>query len=324
MASVVVNTQRNRNLDFLKLFCAFLIVLFHCKPAYSEWTQAISNCAVPCFFMISGYLLYSEKMNERCLRSIKKNSIILCWSTLFYLPLFLYGMLSNNVETPSFVELLINFVLFNDNPTGVHLWYLSAYIYVLAIVYFFNKRESLNFLFYIIPLLWFVDMIGGWGGAKTIYLRNFLFEGLPCFSVGMLVRRYNLKDFFNIEVLLLVIVILCAGCIIESHLYESTHQTVSTSLLAIPLLLFFLKLPQNSFGKIMSKVDPNDSLYIYIFHPAVILLFSQFNKVLPEPWSNHIYPIVSPVVVFVSTYLLIGSSRFIWLSIKLFLANSKK
>lgn len=312
----LIKNQRNSSLDFLKLFCAFLIVLFHCEPAYSKWTQAIANCAVPCFFMISGYLIYSEKINERCIRSIKKTAKILLWSTLFYMPLLIYGIYTKNTEIQPVGKLLLNFIVFNDNPAGVHLWYLSAYIYVLAVVYFLNKNNKLNILYYSIPFLWIADMIGGRVGVNTIYLRNFLFEGLPCFGVGMLVRRFNMEKFVSIELLVISIVALCAGCILESYLYESSHQTVSTSLLAIPLLLLFLSLPQNRFEKIMSHVDINDSLYIYIFHPAVIILFVQINKFLPEVWTNKVYPFVSPLVVFVSTYVFIIAFRYVWLSSK--------
>ena len=309
-------TSRKSNVDFLKLLCSFLIVLFHSVPAYSIYTQGISNCAVPCFFMISGYLLYSDKMNERCLRSAKKTAIILLWSTAFYLPLLAYRIWMGSEEIPRFWEMLFNFLVFNENPAYSHLWYLSAYIYVLLIVCIFNKHGVLKILFLVIPLLWLIDMIGGISGINTIYLRNFLFTGLPCFATGMLVKKYSIQSYLNNRINLVFIILLCVGCIVESQLYSSTHQFISTSLLAIPLLFFFLSLSESRFDRIMSHVDVNDSLYIYIFHPAVMLGLSQINKLLSSVWRNQLYPYVSPFVIFFTTYSIVVMIRFIYNTIK--------
>ena len=220
----LIKNQRNSSLDFLKLFCSFLVIVFHAKPIYSQWTQPISCSAVPCFFMISGYLLYSDKLSERSLRSAKKTSIILFWSTLFYLPLLAYGIYTNSEGIKTLTEYIVDFLCFNENPASSHLWYLAAYVYDLLIVRYFYNRNLLVILFLAMPILWTVDMLGGLGGGKTIYLRNFLVTGIPCFTMGMLVRKCKMEKKVNSITMLLLIVLLSIGSVVESSYYESTHQ----------------------------------------------------------------------------------------------------
>ena len=296
---------RNKGLDLLKLLCAFMVILFHAKPIYREWTQGISNCAVPCFFMISGYCLFSDNLSARCLKSAKKTIKILLWSTCFYIPILFYVISTGREELPTIGELFFNFILFNDNPASSHLWYLAAYVYVLWIVIFLNNHNKLILLYIILPALWIFDIIGGIRGINTIYLRNFLFIGIPCFTVGMLIKKYKLEQIFRVKILISIIVLLCVLCNIETRLYESTHQTISTSLLSIPLLLLFMSTDDSHYKGIMKWFQENDSLYIYIFHPAVLLIMSQVNKLLPSVWQDSIYPYLSPFIVFLLTYLLI-------------------
>lgn len=297
--------QRNNGLDLLKLLCAFMVILFHAKPIYREWTQGISNSAVPCFFMISGYCLFSDKLSARCLKSAKKTIKILLWSTCFYTPVLFFEISTGRMEFPSIGEQLFNILVLNDIPVSSHLWYLAAYVYVLYIVFFLNEHNKLNLLYIIIPALWIFDIIGGMGGVKTIYLRNFLFIGIPCFTVGMLIKKYKMEHFFRVRTLLSIIVLLCVLCNIETRLYESTHQTISTSLLSIPLLLLFLSTDDSHYNGVLKYFRQNDSLYIYIFHPAVLLIMSQVNKLLPSVWQDYMYPYLSPFIVFLLTYLLI-------------------
>lgn len=296
---------RNKGLDMLKLLCAFMVILFHAKPIYREWTQGISNCAVPCFFMISGYCLFSERLSARCLKSAKRTIIILLWSTCFYIPLLFFAIYTGKVELPNYDEMFFNFILLNDNPASSHLWYCAAYVYVLLIVVFLNNHNKLVLLYIFLPALWMFDIIGGIYEVKTIFLRNFLFTGIPCFSVGMLIKKYELEHIFSVKILLSIIVLMCVLCNIETRLYESTHQTISTSLLSIPLLLLFLSTDDSHYKGIWKWFRENDSLYIYIFHPAVLLILSQVNKLLPSVWQDSIYPYISPIIVFLLTYLLI-------------------
>lgn len=187
--------MRNYSIDTLKCLCAVLVVFLHTNCMYSDWIKPITRCAVPCFFMISGLFIYDSdffKSEARIKRSLKKIFWIFIWSTL------LFAVVKEGVNLiqgrgffiPTLSE-LYNFMLFNANPFGGHLWYISAYIYVLLIVYVINKYRFWNGLFYIFPFLLITDLVFGkyslvfFGREFSfLYLRNFLFVGLPYFAIG--------------------------------------------------------------------------------------------------------------------------------------------
>ena len=81
---------RNYSIDILKFVCACLIVFIHTIDwqFYQEFLP-LTRCAVPCFFIISGYLLFDKEQGRIIPERLKRNIIhigkILLWTTLFYL-----------------------------------------------------------------------------------------------------------------------------------------------------------------------------------------------------------------------------------------------
>ena len=131
-----VNLIRHNGTDVLKLLLATFVVFIHADFPWRGSIIPITRCAVPCFFMISGYFLYKRGIDAVSMRrSIKRMFLLLLWSTTFY---FLWVEFQSYTHTNQFIlptqKQWINFFLFNDNPFALHLWYLSAYIYVLFIV----------------------------------------------------------------------------------------------------------------------------------------------------------------------------------------------
>lgn len=54
-------TQRKFSIDVLKFICALLLVLLRAKWMCQNELLPITRCVEPCFFMISGYLLYTRR-----------------------------------------------------------------------------------------------------------------------------------------------------------------------------------------------------------------------------------------------------------------------
>ena len=52
--------ERNYSIDILKFICAILVVFLHTDCVYHDYILPLTRCAVPCFFMISGYLLFND------------------------------------------------------------------------------------------------------------------------------------------------------------------------------------------------------------------------------------------------------------------------
>lgn len=56
--------NRQYNIDILRLICALLVVCIHCTNySLREYILPITRIAVPIFFIISGYFLYSDNIS---------------------------------------------------------------------------------------------------------------------------------------------------------------------------------------------------------------------------------------------------------------------
>lgn len=159
--------MRNYSFDVLKLFLALLVVFIHIHVPWREVILPLTRCAVPCFFMISGYFLYNldmENMKKKLRKGIMRMLYIISLSNMLYIIPWLnhYMKMSDSFQlgwgdVAHF--LILGIPLFN--PEGVHLWYLQAYLYVLIALYvllhksYFNRILSIAVpLLFISHLLW--------------------------------------------------------------------------------------------------------------------------------------------------------------------------
>ncbi len=130
-------------LDYLKFFCAILVVVIHINPfnifgsAIGFYTvNTLPRIAVPVFFMISGYFLFSkldnrEKIKQYSIKVIRLYAVY----TLIYLPL-IKAELSSRSDQLVFLRKLLLFRSF------VHLWYLlTLFFSVLIISLLYNKLK---------------------------------------------------------------------------------------------------------------------------------------------------------------------------------------
>lgn len=205
--------RRLHNIDSLKFLCAVLVIFLHVHTPYQEYILPLTRCAVPCFLIISGYLIYTEdktRLEGHLKRSIGKIFQILVWSTLVFAAVkFLFAFKNNDF---SFLNLktLGKFILLNENPFGFHLWYIGTYLYALIIVYFSVKSNKLKYIWWSVPILLMLDLCLGkyslvlWHKEfPFILVRNFLCVGLPYFSIGMLLKRWKepILDFKYLQIL---------------------------------------------------------------------------------------------------------------------------
>ena len=58
--------KRNYSIDILKTICCFLIIIIHIPWNFKEEILPLTRCAVPCFFMISGFFLYQKDGIDLC------------------------------------------------------------------------------------------------------------------------------------------------------------------------------------------------------------------------------------------------------------------
>lgn len=310
--------KRLYNFDSLKMVCAILIVFLHVHTPYQEYILPLTRCAVPCFFIISGFLIYSDDkiyFEKRLRRGIKRIIGILIWSTVvFMIVKFIYAIHDNDF---SFLNLkaLCDFILFNENPFGFHLWYIGAYLYTLIIVLIFSLKNKIKYIYLAIPFLLLVDLCLGkysivlWHREfPFIIVRNFLCVGVPYFSIGLLLSKWNkyFKQISTLRILTLSGVILFSvlsitenRILINIGMNATRDHYISTTFLAVSLFLLFTTYKQET-PNVLSRMGEKYSLYIYIFHPLFIFFFNTMNKYLPEIWQNT-YLYLSPILILIVT-----------------------
>lgn len=142
--------KRNNSIDNLKAICTFLIICIH-VPFPGEigaYFITLTRIAVPIFFMITGFFYLDIIFYHKEVKQIKKilkllieaNVIFLIWNILC--KVFCGKNIIHYLQSTITLKNIIKFVVFNESPLGVHLWYLGAVFYVLLIVFFFGQIET--------------------------------------------------------------------------------------------------------------------------------------------------------------------------------------
>lgn len=312
--------KRNYSIDILKTICCFLIVIIHVSWNYKEYIMPLTRCAVPCFFMISGFFLYKNDGIElgKIKQAIKHILNITLWASLLF---FLWSEFNNIVYLDSIfippIRSIYSWLFCNNYPFSYHLWYLYAYIYVLLLILFIEKYKKWELLFFSIPILLSVSVIFYFLPFFDIQyplpvFRNFLFIGLPFFALGALIKKnYNLITKFKSSILIVALIILNISTLFEAaflaYLGQDSNREIylSTPFLSVIMFLLFLsiKVPQPNW---FAKTGKQDSLLIYILHPIFIAVVFRISR---EIGCDRIFKDISPFAVFAGTLAFIYAMR---------------
>lgn len=309
--------MRNHSLDTLKFICAVLVVMLHVKTPWQHYYLPVTRCAVPVFFIISGYFLMGEGMISRMWKGSRRILVILVYSSILF-AFVSYARHGFNFGSiiPS-VSKIVKFLLLNDNPWAFHLWYLSAYLYVLLLCIVIDKYKLWTIAFSAVPFLLVTDLVFGKYSLLIlnreypyVLVRNFLFVGLPYFLIGAYIKKLGKQTCKKVEMLLGGVFLFSFTSIVENRLLiviglnpERDHY-LSTTFLAVSLFLLFLNRMQEK-PTTISIMGARDSLYIYIFHPIWIYFFYMVVGMMAESKIADFLSIVSPVIILGCTIILI-------------------
>lgn len=307
--------KRYDNIDKLKVLCAFLIVCIHApfNGVLGEYFTALTRIAVPVFLIISGYFYKSSTV----VKQIKKIALLFLEANILY---FIFGLLIAALKGNCLIFIketftlkkILEFIILNEDPLQMHLWYLGAILYVLIIVMFLERAEERfginikRILFSSIPFFLIGDLVLGkysillLGHEKPyIIVRNWLFVGLPYFVIGMLLKeKETIIRKISKWKLLVVIAFSALTTLLERYLLVSNNYNakrdhyISTTFLAVSVFLFYMYYVQSK-ESILSRLGRNDSTWIYILHPMVIsVLRKAFEVIGVSKTINYIFPIV--------------------------------
>ena len=288
---------------------AYQVVMLHCGQEPTSVFRPIVDGAVPCFFMISGFFIYDVDVScfeMKLKKATRKVFYILCWSTILCSINDFYRLFSHH-EIGNFTwNALWEFLCFNENPFAFHLWYIAAYLYVLVFFWLIHKIGVCVKMVWIIAL-WLLGIgiailysqIYG-NSIEYLYIRNFLFEGIPFFGIGLLLSRKVLwvGKIPQWGVVLTLAIIIIMVIIVKSHEKYNNSSYIFSGIIAFITLVLFLKIQINE-PNYLTKIGKEDGLYIYIFHPFVMNLLKSKYALSLLGYNAYLFS----TIVFVLTIL---------------------
>lgn len=214
--STINKTNRSLWLELFKVFLFVGVVFIHVENR--GYLIYLSRIAVPMFFVISGCYWYSpirenESDSEYYQRKLKsaKNKIISMMKylafgfLLYYIADVVYGFIIGAnlaqiykgffISDPLYQMFIVNHV----NNSGDYMWFLLA-LFTISIIHYLLVRFKIEKAHFFLPLIIILFFFFGvymyfyegdiiWGEK----IRNGIFFGLPCFSLGFTVHYLTNK-----------------------------------------------------------------------------------------------------------------------------------
>lgn len=317
--------NRNHGLDLTKTICAFMVICIHAPfpGIIGEIIIPLTRIAVPLFFMITGYYYSSTKERKHVKKQLYKIFRLFIGANLLFLVwILLKSYISNDSIITKIGEMFnikstLKFILFNESPFCGHLWYLGAILYVLLIIFLFEKKWNREKLYPIVPFLLMTDLIFGKyslllfkDAIPYILVRNFLCVGLPYFLIGDWIYTRNIKVkaskariFIYIFVLTTLVERLSlemfAANAIRDHYISTTFLSVFTFLLALQHEKIYKSISLTALCNIGAKLSTS----IYILHPIFITIITKIITYFSchIPFINVLYSYTAPFVIFIFT-----------------------
>lgn len=303
--------KKNQGIEQFRVLLAMMVVAIHCLPLHHLWpdgdiliTLTLFRIAVPFFFMISGYYVFSDlatqnsyPARQRVWQFIKKQLQVYLIATLLFLPIAWYsGMLGLNMPLGTFIQtLLVNGILY-------HLWYFPAIITGSLLVMGLLTRLSFKQVFFIAVGLYVVGLGGdSWSGLAEhtpitpLYslifqllagTRNGIFFAPLFLLLGVLARRFAQKPASPHRYSYLMISLICL--LLESYLlHHFTTPKHDSMYVFLPfVLLFFFPIIQQWQAPIIWKQAGRLSLWLYLLHPYTIAVTHFLSQKLPLLQNN--------------------------------------
>ena len=282
--------MRNYSIDTLKTICAILIIFIHTPKTeiMQECVAPFFRCAVPLFFMISGYFTYGKSnLNNVIRKRIIGQLKILGWGMALY---FIISVITNGTTTIDKMHhfLTPSFFLFNTVPYAGHLWYIIAYIYVLVFMLIVEKYNLYTPLFITTPFLLLGTLVTGTYSGILLnnslpfhFSRNFFFTGIPFFTLGMIIKHYKQTPtipFLTIATIAFYIIGLVEVSFIGVFAGDCYFSTI---FLSVFIFLLFINIKQPN-DTVFSRLGREDSLYIYVLHFFIADIVRKYTTTFPS------------------------------------------
>lgn len=279
--------------------------------------NVIARFAVPLFFIVSGFFLQNNSGDINCLlnRKILKilklsiSSIVFYWCWGAVLHCFILQEMTILAWIKSLISFrnIIGLIFMNSVPGGGHLWFLLALLYSYIVLKILNCIDKYKYIVYFPALLIFTILIPDllqiycYYTGSTIDLpismfRNWLFEGLPFVSIGIIINKVYIKLSRLKPNIFICIGI--AGVVISLleriFLRKNMDLYFGTIILVVAAFIYcVIKTGEKLY--ILGNIGKNMSTTIYIYH----YVFVDVMWVILSAMNNNYNKIISCIAPFI-------------------------
>ncbi len=293
---------RNVYLDLFRFFLAFMIICIHLTDTVYDFFP-LYRLAVPMFFMISGYFLFTkdeEKQKEKSVGFIRRSATYMLIGIAFYTIYEFIFCLIDNVSVGWFFTTLFYegnsplfqfFVLNAPIPyytVGAQIWFLIA-MFVLSLIHFLLvKLQKTGWYKALVPLCFaiyfffsgFMYIVQPTTDIPVRYMRNAWFFGLPTFGLGYLIAQHDWhkKSWYKYLYLALALIFFALQ-IPEHRLVARTNSAlemyITGVISAVCFLQFFMGIQKADCKFFYTWIGKSAPFYIYILHMGVACVLSR-------------------------------------------------
>lgn len=296
------STQQNKSYDgvyILKALCAFFVVIYHVDFLYNTELKPITNIAVPVFYIISGFFLYTGYAKSEIAKAKKWLKKIIIWTIVLNI---LYFIFTKKFETDlSLFDIIC--ILFQGGVISPPLWYMTALweaLLVFIVIRCILPEKMVQFLIVTAPAAFLISLAAG---KYNCYIFNnsfhsmwlvmsFISVAIPCLSLGYLIGKYKEKiNHVHRWGLLTISCIILAY--IESYTFGNTSDPgyfLTTLPLSVCIFMFAINFKHSC--RFASTIGKRDSANIYYFHMLIAHFFCFESWVNFAPAAAKMYGLV--------------------------------
>ena len=292
-------------LDIFKMIAAFLVVAIHTSPLTSFSAEAdffltreLARLAVPFFFMVTGHFVLSDRLwGEKkdfapIRRYLGKVAALYGIAIVLYIPISIYAGHYKDLTAFGALRMLV------FDGTFYHLWYFPALLLGILLVGLMARFCSIRTSMAISGVLYLIGLFGDsyWGlisavpGVSTVYefgfwlftyTRNGIFLAPIFLVMGARLKQSaeEVRPVPNAIGFGVVFALMTAEGFILRHFNLQRHDSMY---LLLPVCMFFLYSLLLTWNRKSLGAFRTISTWIYILHPAVIVVVRGATKVVHQ------------------------------------------
>lgn len=318
-------------LDYVRATACILVILLHVTAAYVKDSSSVnefdwnfaniinsaSRVCVPLFFMISGYIFFSDKSPKI------KNFIRLLSALAFYSFVVIAMRLGVSIIKPDLVN--SDGYYFFSAPSFYHLWFFYPLIIIYALAYFIKVRTDVFFRYTLLIITITFTALNSKLSDELTYLfgidmRNyFMVDGDFIFFLlyamcGAVLRQWNAITKKS-SITLLLSFIICTLSISfltwlstnrEGGYFALFHEYTSPLVFLSSLCIFSLFKSLNPKRSKIINFISDKSLPVYGFHAIFLYIIQKFFS-----YQNHSAIVFIPAVFLIVLLLSLSASMLL-------------